>query len=58
MPIVHPCSTEGCSTLTMGEFCLACETAMRENDEHDLLVEALRMRSSANDETKRQRRLG
>jgi hypothetical protein len=43
MPIVHPCSTEGCSTLTMGEFCLACETAMRENDEHDLLVEALRI---------------
>jgi hypothetical protein len=44
MPIVHPCSAEGCSTLTMGEFCLACENAARENDEQDLLVEALGMR--------------
>ena len=25
MPIVHPCATDGCNTLTMGELCLDCE---------------------------------
>jgi hypothetical protein len=25
MPIVHPCSAAGCSTLTMGELCLEHE---------------------------------
>jgi hypothetical protein len=25
MPLVHRCATDGCGTLTMGEFCLECE---------------------------------
>jgi hypothetical protein len=25
MPLIHPCATEGCGTLTMGTHCLACE---------------------------------
>jgi hypothetical protein len=36
VPLVHPCSTEGCSTLTMGEHCLACESEQSELDEHEL----------------------
>jgi hypothetical protein len=30
MPIVHPCATEGCETLTMGELCLDCERELEE----------------------------
>jgi hypothetical protein len=36
MPLVHPCATEGCGTLTLGTFCLGCETAERERGVHDL----------------------
>jgi hypothetical protein len=25
MPMIRPCATEGCGTLTMGTHCLACE---------------------------------
>ena len=28
MPIVHPCASDGCNTLTMGELCLDCERAL------------------------------
>jgi hypothetical protein len=30
MPIVHPCATDGCDTLTMGELCLDCERELEE----------------------------
>jgi hypothetical protein len=30
MPLVHPCKTDGCEVLTMGDYCLDCE--------HDLEV--------------------
>ena len=29
MPIVHTCRHPGCPTLTMGDYCLAHETAAR-----------------------------
>ena len=49
MPIVHPCASDGCNTLTMGELCLDCEralldssaaTALADPDERDQTVPA------------------
>lgn len=30
MPLVHPCSRQGCNVLTMGEFCVQHESPPRE----------------------------
>jgi hypothetical protein len=37
MPLVQPCATEGCDVLTMGKYCLDCETAELHRDLPDLL---------------------
>ena len=32
MPMIHPCSAEGCSVLTMGELCLEHERRHAQGD--------------------------
>jgi hypothetical protein len=39
VPIVHECATPDCETLTIGEFCLACEE--RRADDAPSLVDEL-----------------
>lgn len=36
VPIIHPCSTAGCFTLTMGVACLQCEAELQKPAEDDL----------------------
>jgi hypothetical protein len=36
MGMVHPCATERCGTLTMGRYCLACETDRRQPGTREL----------------------
>jgi len=50
MPLVQPCSTEGCDVLTMGKYCLDCETAELHRDRPELLT-ALQVPSPQMDRT-------
>lgn len=37
MPLIHPCASEDCNTLTMGVFCRDCEERANAGAEaHDL----------------------
>jgi hypothetical protein len=41
MPLVHPCASKDCNTLTMGEFCVDCEERTGGGTEVDDLEQSL-----------------
>jgi len=47
MPVVHPCSEPGCSTLTMGDLCLEHEQLAQERLARRMLALSRRFRAPA-----------
>jgi hypothetical protein len=47
MPLVHPCSEPGCSTLTIGDFCLEHEQLAQERLARRMVALSRRFRAPA-----------